>query len=120
MMEVLYVTNADADGNRFLIGELTKTNEGYTFRYTPDAPGKSEGFIKIPTFTELDREYVSKNLFLFFGSRLIDKARPDLPQILESYNLDSYDDWNLLKASRGRLMIDRYELLPNSSSIGEG
>ena len=109
-MEILYVKNTDKDGKQFLIGELAKTSDGYTFKYTPDAPGKSYGFIKIPTFKDLDKEYKSKRLFLFFVNRLIDRARPDLPQILESCNLKEYDEWELLKASKGRLMTDRYEL----------
>jgi len=114
-MDTLYLTKTDKHGNKFLIGELAKNENEYIFKYTPEAADKSEGFIKVPTFKHFDRVYKSENLFLFFANRLYDKARPDLPKILESYGLRDYDEWELLKATKARLMTDSYELTQNLS-----
>ena len=115
-MDIMYLTKTDRHGNKFLIGELAKIDNEYTFKYTPEAPDKPEGFIKVPTFKDFDKIYKSDNLFLFFINRLYDKGRPDLPQILESYGLNEYDEWELLKATRARLMTDSYELMPSRIS----
>ena len=112
-MDIMYLTKTDRYGNKFLIGELAKNDDEYIFKYTPEAPDKPEGFIKVPTFKDLDRVYKSDKLFLFFISRLYDRGRPDLEQILESYGLKEYDEWELLKATRARLMTDSYELTPS-------
>jgi hypothetical protein len=80
------------------------------FRYTPEKIDKPDGFFKVPTFKDIDKTYNSEKLFLFFVNRLYDKGRPDLPQILESYGLQHYDEWELLKATKARLLTDGYEL----------
>lgn len=114
-MEVMYLIKTDRYGKKFLIGELTKNNKGYIFKYIPEAPDKSEGFLKVPTFKDFDKIYKSENLFLFFANRLYDRGRPDLQKILESYGLNEYDEWELLKATRAKLMTDNYELTQNRS-----
>ena len=110
-MDVLHLTKTDRYGNKILIGELTKKEDEYSFRYTLDTTDKPEGFIKVPTFKDINRVYTSKSLFLFFVNRLFDKSRPDLPQLLEKYGLNDYDEWELLKATRARLVTDGYELV---------
>jgi hypothetical protein len=115
-MDIMYLTKTDSNGNKYLIGELAKAANEYTFRYTPEAADKPEGFIKVPTFKDMSRVYKSESLFLFFVSRLFDRKRPDLPQLLENYGLSEYDEWELLKATRARLMTDSYELMPNRIS----
>ena len=115
-MDILYLTKTDSNGNRFLIGELAKINNEYIFKYTPEAAEKPEGFIKVPTFKDIDRVYKSNSLFLFFVNRLYDKSRPDLPQILDSYGLNDYDEWELLKATKAKLVTDSYELIQNISA----
>jgi len=109
-MDVLYLTKKDGNGNKVLIGELAKNDNEYIFKYTPEPTDEPEGFIKVPTFKDFGKVYKSENLFLFFANRLYDKARPDLPKILERYGLREYDEWELLKATRARLMTDSYEL----------
>ena len=112
-MDVLYLTKTDKEGNKILIGELAKTENEYTFRYTPERIGKPDVFIRVPTFRDIDKVYKSDNLFLFFANRLFDRARPDLPQLLKQYGLKDYNEWELLKATRAKLMTDGYELDAN-------
>ena len=109
-MDILYLTKTDNDGKKVLIGELAKNDNEYIFRYTPEKADKPEGFLKVPTFKDMDRVYKSNKLFLFFAGRLFDKARPDLPELLKHYGLDDYDEWELLKATKARSMADAYEL----------
>ena len=112
-MDTMYLTKTDGNGDKYLIGELIKNDNEYTFRYTLEALDKPEGFIKVPTFKDFDRVYKSDKLFLFFANRLFDRKRPDLPQLLESFGLNEYDEWELLKATQARLMTDSYELMPS-------
>lgn len=109
-MDTLYLMKSDRDGKKILIGELAKEDNEYIFKYTPEQTDKPIGFLKVPTFKDMDKTYKSENLFLFFVNRLFDKARPDLPQLLESYGLNSYDEWELLKATKAKLLTDGYEL----------
>ena len=109
-VEIMYLMKSDRNGNKVLIGELGKSEKKYTFRYTPENADKPEGFFKVPTFRDVDRVYTSDTLFLFFVNRLYDRARPDLPQLLEKHGLRDYDEWELLKATKARLLTDGYEL----------
>ena len=112
-METLYLMKADRHGDKILIGELAKSENEYIFKYTPGKADKPEGFFKVPTFKDIDKVYKSSSLFLFFVNRLYDKGRPDLPQLLEKYGLGNYDEWELLKATKARLLTDGYELSEN-------
>ena len=116
-MDILYLTKTDKEGNKVLIGELAKNNNEYIFRYTADTTDKPEGFIKVPTFKDRNRVYKSDSLFLFFANRLFDRARPDLPQLLNQYGLDDYNEWELLKATKAKLMTDSYELTPSLVNV---
>ena len=109
-MEILYLMKKDKSGSKVLIGELAKADNEYIFKYTPEKTDKPEGFIRVPTFKNMDKVYKSESLFLFFVNRLFDKARPDLPQLLDRYGLSGYDEWELLKATKARLLTDGYEL----------
>jgi len=109
-MEVLYLMKADRHGEKILIGELAKSENEYFFKYTPKKADKPEGFFRVPTFKDVNRVYKSDRLFLFFVNRLYDRGRPDLPQLLEKYGLRNYDEWELLKATKARLLTDGYEL----------
>ena len=112
-MDVLYLTKTDRHGNKILIGELAKSENEFVFKYTPENADKPEGFFKVPTFKDVDKVYKSDRLFLFFVNRLYDRGRPDLPQLLEKYGLSHYDEWELLKATKARLLTDGYELAEN-------
>jgi hypothetical protein len=116
-MDILYLTKKDGNGKKVLIGELAKNGKEYIFKYTPEPTDEPEGFVKVPTFKDFERVYRSENLFLFFANRLYDKARPDMPKILERYGLIDYDEWELLKATKAKLMTDSYELTQNLALI---
>ena len=95
---------------RTVIGELSK-NGKYEFKY--DLKGveqaKKMGFSLLVAFPDIDKVYESQELFPVFSSRLPDKRRPDIRKVLQRYNLDCYDQFELLRNSMGRLPIDGLE-----------
>ncbi len=97
---------------RHVIGKLTKTNS-YEFQYVkqemPDLIKK--GFKNLIAFPDLEKKYSSDKLFSVFSSRLPDKRRVDIKDILSMYELENYDEFELLKRSGGRLPTDSLEFV---------
>ncbi len=57
-------------------------------------------------FDDKNKIYKSDILFPIFSSRLPDSKRKDINKILDKYNLDKYDEFDLLVKSKGKLPID--------------
>lgn len=96
---------------RFTIGEISR-NGKYEFEYTKDIKKAIDnGFEPIVCFPNLDEKYTHTELFPVFSSRLPDKRRRDLNKILEKYSLTTYDAFELLKRSEGKLPIDNFEFI---------
>ncbi len=94
----------------YTVGKLTKS-DGYLFEYSNEyKDAQQNGWELIKAFPEV-KEYHSKELFPFFSSRLPDKKRRNIKEILKRYNLEEYDGYELLKKSGGRLPIDTYEFI---------
>ncbi len=60
------------------------------------------------------KEY-KKNLivmiFAVFPSRLTEPSRPEIKEILATYGMTKYDDFELLKRSGAKLPTDNYEFV---------
>lgn len=103
-----------------IIGYLMKEKNGdYFFKY--DYKGLQEarkmGYTYLIGFKDTRRVYASKELFPVFKSRIPTKQRRDLPQILENYGIEKYDELDLLASSEGRLRTDALsfkEYIPRS------
>lgn len=94
----------------YTVGKLTKL-DGYLFEYSNEyKDAQQNGWELIKAFPEV-KEYQSKELFPFFSSRLPDKKRRNIKEILKRYNLEEYDGYELLRKSGGRLPIDTYEFI---------
>ena len=52
-----------------------------------------------------------RHLFAVFGARLPDKRRPEIKEILETYGMTEYDEFELLKRSGAKLPTDNYEFV---------
>ena len=104
----------------FTIGKLGRGAK-YYFEYADDI-GKAEnnGWSKFDVFPE-EKVYESDVLFPVFASRLPDRKRRDIEKILEKYELSSFDEFELLRKSEGRLPIDTYSFIdpifPSDQSI---
>lgn len=100
---------------RYKIGVLSYNNEEYTFKYVnPELDSaKKEGFSFFPGFDNLAIEYSSAELFASIETRLPNAARPDYLEILNLYSLEkSSTKFEILKATKGRLITDNYEFVP--------
>ncbi len=95
----------------YTVGKLEKHELGYSFEYCNEYKmAQEDGWSLIQAFPE-EKKYVSEELFPVFASRLPDRKRRNIEDILKKYGLDSYDGYELLKQSGGRLPIDTYEFV---------
>ena len=114
-----------ADGvarNRRIVGELTKTDDSFVFRYLKDTPdyhaAVNEGFISFPAFTIHGNE-VFDNALSAFMSRVPPRKRQDFAKYLAQYGLPKTfngSDFSLLGYTGARLASDSFELSPDLST----
>jgi hypothetical protein len=97
---------------RYIIGELSK-NGKYEFKYrTSDVEvAIKNGFEPLVAFPNLQEIYENYDVFPAFSSRLPDKRRKDVKEILAKYKLEAYDAFELLKKSGGKLPTDSLEFI---------
>ena len=105
--DYLYLIWQDKVSRRqYIVGQLSKNGQ-YEFCYSNDIEEALKvGFKLLVPFDDLNKTYYSDTLFSTFSSRLPDKKRKDIRQILAKYGLHEYDAYELLKASGARLPID--------------
>ena len=116
MKEELWLIWKDSTSRRrYKIGSLIKENNRYSFTYVnPELDdAKTVGFKYFPGFEDLKKSYESDTLFTNILTRLPNETRPDYLEILNCYNLEkNSDDFDILKATRGRTLTDNYEFVP--------
>jgi hypothetical protein len=96
---------------RYQIGQLSR-NDDYQFSYGLEVMDAiKNGFKPLLAFDDLTKTYKSKVLFQSFASRLPDKKRKDIEDILKKYDVNSYDAFEMLKKSGARLPIDSLEFI---------
>ena len=96
---------------RYVIGELSKTDK-YEFSYLPDVDEAiKKGFHLVIPFNDSRKLYTNDRLFPTFSSRLPDRKRRGIENILSKYGLSEFDEYELLKRSGGRLPIDTLEFI---------
>lgn len=111
--DYLFVIWKDADtGSRIEIGKLSK-NGVYEFKYNKNGvkKAKKKGFKELITFPNVDNVYTNNQMFPIFSLRLPDKRRKDIAKILKEYKLESYDSFELLRKSKGKLPTDSLEFI---------
>lgn len=100
---------------RYKIGVLEYKDDEYSFKYVnPELEDAQKvGFDYFPGFSDINIEYKNSDLFANIQTRLPNKNRPDYLDILNSYGLDSKSSkFDILKATKGRLITDNYEFVP--------
>lgn len=96
-------------GKKTCIGQLTKTECGYTFKYIDTFDDSQRpAWADILPFTDRKKVYVSSKMFVPFVNRLPDKRRVDIDNILNKYGLTAYDEFELLRRTKSKLPIDNY------------
>lgn len=111
--KLILVWQDNRDKKRYKIGEVEKKADGYTFEYDKIGIKSAieKGFGSLIAFPDTNKKYESKNLFAVFSTRLPDKKRSDIKNILEKYNLDEYDEFELLRVTEGKLPTDNIEFI---------
>lgn len=102
---------------RYHVGTLIHKRNKYFFVY--EQSGKrtlgdaiSDGYKPHLAFPDLNKTYVSNELFGPFSRRMPDKRRPDFRDILNDLGLSiDYSEMDLLRATGGRLATDSYEFV---------
>lgn len=95
----------------YTVGRLEKNENSYAFEYCNEyEEAQKDGWGLVQAFPEIKR-YESEGLFPVFSSRLPDRKRRNIEEILRKYGLSQYDGYELLKKSGGRLPIDTYEFI---------
>lgn len=110
-LKVVWKETVKGTRRNYAIGELTRdetsTVPQFTFKYCYDIDKAiNEGFELIIPFDNRYETYTDNRLFPSFASRVPDPKRKDIVRILNKYNLERYDAFEILKASAGRLPID--------------
>ncbi|MFA9398049.1 MAG: HIRAN domain-containing protein [Clostridiaceae bacterium] len=110
--DYIFVIWKDPKSRRqYIIGELSK-NGKYDFKYFYDINlAIKKGFEALISLDDIEKKYTSDNLFSSFASRLPDKERKDINEILNRHGMDEYDEYKLLKRSGGRSPIDNLEFI---------
>lgn len=100
----------DKDGISYKLGELSKDNNTYYFSINEQNLKEAikHGCMGIGSFDLLKNTYIANNLFTFFKNRIPSKDNSDIEEILKEYNIDFYDEMELLKKTKARKMKDRY------------
>ena len=90
---------------QYIVGTLSK-NGKYEFEYNEEVDlAIKNGFTLLTAFPKREK-YECETLFPAFLSRLPDKKRSDIANILNKYGLAEYDAYQLLKRSGAKLPID--------------
>ena len=116
-MDYLYLKWIEPETKKkYIIGALYKRQEKYYFKLKKgyNKIQKQKG---IPTnmilFDDENKIYESKQLFSIFKVRLPDikqYTKEGLKELLEEYNLERYDEFEMLKKTKGRLKKDNFIL----------
>ncbi len=99
---------------RYKIGILNYENGKYSFKYVnPELDDAIQNSFKcFPGFEDVNKEYVSGELFPNIVTRLPNPSRPDYLDILNAYGLEGNSTiMDILVATRGRLITDNYEFV---------
>ena len=96
----------------YMIGHLyLSPKKEYVFKYDKDGVevAKNNGFDYLIGFSDLDKEYVSRSLFPVFKSRIPPRNRHNINEILNELKIDTYDEIELLRKTRGKSFSDDLE-----------
>lgn len=106
----------DIEQNEYNIASLEYNNEMYMLHINEKELklATHHGCFGIGECKFLKNKYRSMELFSFFKNRIPSREHPRIDKILKKYNLDKYDEMELLRVTEGRLETDRYYLKEKS------
>lgn len=98
-------------GNKYKVATLYKENGKFYFKYILENVKEAQkvGFKLLVAFPQINATYENPQLFANFATRLPNENRPEIKEILETYGMTEYDEFELLKRSGAKLPTDNYE-----------
>lgn len=102
-----------ADGRRYIVGRLERTQGKYRFVYTQGV--KNRRFLPVMGMSDLHRAYESETLFPIFENRLLSERRPEYPRYIRWLGLaeGNVDELEVLARSEGRKATDSFQTHPD-------
>lgn len=118
--DYVYLIWKDPKSRRqYKVGQLSKNGQ-YEFEYGFEVEeALRKGFKLLISLDCLEKKYSSDKLFSPFRSRVPDRRRKGINDILKKYELSQYNEYDLLKKSGGRLPIDTMEFIDPILDNGE-
>ncbi|MEG2354129.1 MAG: hypothetical protein RSB70_05780 [Clostridium sp.] len=119
--EILYLIWRISDDEYIKIGELRRTfGERYYFKYDIEGVKMAtrEGFKVFNTMPVVTASYFKEELFSVFIKRVSGKYKKEIMECKNVDNIKEYDEFELLKISRGRIKEDKVEFLSSISGVG--
>lgn len=105
------IWKSEVTRRQYIVGQLSKNGQ-YEFHYCGEVHKAIEaGFTPLIPFPDIDTTYNNDELFSVFSSRLPDRKRKDIDNILKKYNMNAYDPYEFLKKSGARLPIDNLQFI---------
>lgn len=105
------IWKSEQSRKQYVVGQLIKNGQ-FEFQYVKDIENAiNDGFTPLLCFPDINKVYTDTKLFSVFTSRLPDKKRRDIQNILKKYGLEEFDEYMLLKRSGARLPIDSLEFI---------
>ncbi|MGH4126052.1 MAG: HipA N-terminal domain-containing protein [Clostridium sp.] len=119
---VIWMIWRNTQGESFKVGELSRREEKYYFKYDISGVEKAKeyGFSPLPNLPRIDVEYFREELFSSFLNRIPGHGKRDVSSVLKRYDLKKYDAFELLKKSGGKISTDNFEFVSpfDEESIG--
>ena len=118
--DLVYLVWTDVNtGNKYKVAELYKQENTFYFKYILDNVKEAQkvGFKLLVAFPQINALYDNPKLFANFAARLPEPTRPEIKEILATYDMTEYDDFELLKRSGAKLPTDDYEFVKQITMI---
>lgn len=102
-----------ADGRRYIVGRLERTQGRYRFVYTQGV--KNRRFLPVMGMSDLHRAYELETLFPIFENRLLSERRPEYLRYIRWLGLvdGKVDELEVLARSEGRKATDSFQTHPD-------
>ena len=100
----------DINNNKYHIANLDKKDSVFMLDILEDNLKKAthNGCMGISGINLLANHHESDKLFAFFANRIPSRDYRDIDEFLKKYQLEDYDEMEILKKTSGRLLTDRY------------
>jgi len=116
IVEVLYLKWKNYKTNKkYVIGALCKENQKYFFKLNSNGlkEARQAGFFQKLEFNDENKIYSSQELFTMFKVRIFEPEKytdEQMKEYLNKYGLEEYDEFEILKKTKGILMTDNFSL----------